>query len=69
MSDKLAVAFAPGLEDVVAARTRLSSVDGAAGRLLIAGFLVEELAGRVSFEEMLYLLWNDALPDREQLRP
>jgi citrate synthase len=67
MSDKLAVAFAPGLEGVVATRTRLSSVDGAAGRLLIAGFLVQELAGRVSFEEMLYLLWNDALPDREQL--
>jgi citrate synthase len=67
MSDRLAGAFAPGLEDVVATRTRLSSVDGAAGRLLIAGFPVEELADRASFEEMLYLLWNDGLPDREQL--
>jgi citrate synthase len=67
MSDKLAVAFAPGLEGVVATRTRLSSVDGAAGRLIIAGFPVEELAGRASFEETLYLLWNDALPDGEQL--
>ncbi|CAN5271234.1 citrate synthase CitA [soil metagenome] len=67
MSDKLAVAFAPGLEGVVATRTRLSSVDGVAGRLVIAGFPVEELAGRASFEETLYLLWNDALPDGEQL--
>ena len=67
MSDKLAVAFAPGLEGVVATRTRLSSVDGAAGRLVIAGFPVEELAGRASFEETLYLLWNDAMPDGEQL--
>jgi citrate synthase len=67
MSDKLAVAFAPGLEDVVATRTRLSSVDGAAGRLIIAGFPVEELAGRASFEETLYLLWNDELPNGEQL--
>ena len=67
MSEKTAVAFAPGLEDVVATRTRLSSVDGAAGRLVIAGFPVEELAGRASFEETLYLLWNGALPDREQL--
>jgi citrate synthase len=67
MSDKLAVAFAPGLEGVVATRTRLSSVDGAAGRLIIAGFPVEELASRASFEETLYLLWNDVLPDGEQL--
>ncbi len=67
MSDKPAVAFAPGLEGVVAARTHLSSVDGVAGSLSIAGFPVEELADRASFEEVLYLLWNDALPDREQL--
>jgi len=67
MSEKTTVAFAPGLEGVVATRTRLSSVDGAAGRLVIAGFPVEELAGRASFEETLYLLWNGALPDREQL--
>jgi len=67
MSEKTTVAFAPGLEGVVATRTRLSSVDGAAGRLVIAGFPVEELAGRASFEETLYLLWNGALPDKEQL--
>jgi citrate synthase len=67
MSEKTTVAFAPGLEGVVATRTRLSSVDGAAGRLVIAGFPVEELAERASFEETLYLLWNGALPDREQL--
>ena len=67
MSDKLAVAFAPGLEGVIATRTRLSSVDGAEGHLIIAGFPVEELAGRASFEETLYLLWNDVLPNREQL--
>ncbi|QYJ15525.1 Citrate synthase 1 [Rubrobacter xylanophilus DSM 9941] len=60
-------AFAPGLEGVVATRTRLSMVDGAAGRLLIAGFPVEELAGRASFEETLYLLWNGVLPDAGQL--
>ena len=67
VSEKSAIVFAPGLEGVVATRTRLSSVDGAAGRLVIAGFPVEELAGRASFEEMLYLLWNDALPTEEQL--
>ena len=57
----------PGLEGVVATMTRLSMVDGEAGRLVIAGFPVEELAGRATFEETLYLLWNDALPDAGQL--
>ncbi len=61
-------AFVPGLEGIVAARTRLSSVDGQAGQLIIAGFPVEELAGKASFEETLYLLWHDALPNAEQLR-
>ena len=57
----------PGLEGVVAAETRLSSVEGKAGELIIAGFPVEELAGRATFEETIYLLWHDVLPDQGQL--
>ena len=56
-----------GLEDVVAAETSLSSVDGKAGELVIAGFPVEELASRANFEETVYLLWHNALPNAEQL--
>jgi citrate synthase len=67
MSDELQSAFVPGLEGVVAAETRLSGVDGDAGELIIAGFPVEELASRASFEETVYLLWHDALPDSGQL--
>jgi citrate synthase len=52
---------------VVATETRLSSVDGEAGALIIAGFPVEELASRASFEETVYVLWHDALPDPGQL--
>jgi citrate synthase len=57
----------PGLEGVTAARTRLSSVDGEAGELIIAGFPIEGLADRATFEETVYLLWHDALPDSRQL--
>lgn len=53
---------ADGLAGVIAAQTRLSSVDGEAGELIIAGFPVAELAGRASFEETVYLLWHDHLP-------
>ncbi|HEV7505405.1 MAG TPA: citrate synthase/methylcitrate synthase [Thermoanaerobaculia bacterium] len=56
-----------GLEGVVAATTRLSSVDGEAGELLIAGFPVEELAPRASFEETTWLLWNGSLPTADEL--
>ena len=67
MGEGSGVGFVAGLEDVVAAETRLSGVDGEAGELTIAGFPVEELAGRASFEETVYLLWHDALPDPDQL--
>jgi citrate synthase len=59
--------FVPGLEGVVAAQTRLSHVDGAAGQLIIAGFPLEEITPRASFEEMVYLLWTGDLPDSRQL--
>jgi citrate synthase len=59
--------YVPGLEGIVAAQTRLSHVDGEAGELIIAGFPVEALAAQASFEEVVYLLWNDTLPDRKQL--
>ena len=52
-----------GLEDVVAASTRLSEVDGEAGRLTIAGYSVEDLAPYASFEEMAYLLLHGRLPE------
>ena len=59
--------FQPGLQDVVAAETRLSSVDGQQGHLTLAGMPVEMLAPYASFEETLYLFWNGLLPDRTEL--
>jgi citrate synthase len=52
-----------GLEDVVAASTRLSHVDGEAGRLTIAGYAVEDLAPYATFEEVAYLLLHGRLPE------
>lgn len=49
--------MSPGLDGVVAAETVLSEVDGAAGRLIMRGFDLEEIAGR-SFESVLALLWQ-----------
>jgi citrate synthase len=67
MKNESQTVFVSGLEGVVAAETRLSSVDGEAGELIIAGFPVEVLANRASFEEVVYLLWHDGLPGPERL--
>jgi len=63
----VASAYVPGLQGVVAARTRLSRVDGRKGELVIAGYAIEELAGRARFEELVFLLWNDRLPNAREL--
>ena len=45
-----------GLDDGVATETSLSDVDGAAGRLIIRGHSLDELAGETRYEEILDLL-------------
>ena len=56
-----------GLDGVVAAQTRLSHVDGQNGVLIIGGYELKELAGKVTFEEAAYLLWKGVLPNRDEL--
>src|SRR5947209_2924965 len=56
-----------GLEGVVANTTRLSDVVGDKGQLVYAGYDINELAGKVSYEEVVFLLWNNRLPNREEL--
>jgi citrate synthase len=45
-----------GLDDVIAAETVLSDVDGQAGRLVVRGHSLDELAGGTSFEDVAALL-------------
>lgn len=47
----------PGLENIIAAETILSHVDGAAGRLIVRGHDLEQLSDW-SFEAVLALLWQ-----------
>src|SRR5215469_7546712 len=52
-----------GLENIVAAETVLSEVDGQAGRLVIRGHALEELAGHASYEEAARLLLDGFFDD------
>ena len=57
-----------GLRGVTIASTKISHVDGAAGKLIYRGYLAKDLAGKVSFEEVAYLLLYEKLPDEEELK-
>ena len=50
---------ADGLENVVAAETVLSKVDGEAGVLILRGHYLQDIAGSRSFEWLTGLLWQD----------
>ena len=55
-----------GLEDVIAARSAVTAIDGAKGRLYHRGYEIGELAARASFEETAYLLWFGELPSASE---
>jgi citrate synthase len=58
---------AKGLEGVVAASTRLSDVKGDIGELIYCGYDINELAGKVTFEEVIHLLHHGHLPNKKEL--
>jgi citrate synthase len=56
-----------GLRGVVIANTRICDVDGANGRLIYRGYLVQDLARQASFEEVVHLLLYEKLPGEAAL--
>jgi citrate synthase len=56
-----------GLEGIVVAQTTISHVFGAEGKLVYRGYNINELAGKASYEEVAYLLWNGHLPTQSEL--
>ena len=59
--------IAKGLEGIIANSTRISDVRGEEGQLIYCGYDINELAGKVTFCETIYLLWNNRLPNRQEL--
>ena len=56
-----------GLREINAADTKISDIDGDAGRLWYVGYEIGDLAAHATFEETIYLLHNLELPDRGEL--
>src|SRR5881296_717472 len=55
-------AWKAGLEDVIATRSAICQVDGAAGKLYYRGYEIGEVAGTIPFEDVTALLWHGELP-------
>ena len=56
-----------GLEGIVAADTRLSSVNGEKGILRYCGYNIDDLAFDTTFEETICLLYDTELPNKDRL--
>lgn len=56
-----------GLEGIIAADTCIGDVRGQEGQLIYRGYDINELAGNVTYEEVVYLLWHGRLPNRAEL--
>ena len=69
MSTASAEQYYPGLEGVIASETAIANIDGkhGDGGLEYRGYQIEDLAGKVSYEETAFLLLHGDLPNRTQL--
>ena len=56
-----------GLQDVVAAPSRICFIDGEQGVLAYGGYNIHDLAQKSNFEEVIYLLWYGNLPTQAEL--
>lgn len=56
-----------GLRGVAAATSSISDVNGEKGELIYQGFNIHDLATHATFEEVIFLLWNKRLPNRNEL--
>ena len=68
MEDECKPMLNTGLRGVVIADTRISDVQGAAGKLIYRGYLIQDLANDATFEEVAYLLLFEKLPNAAELK-
>jgi citrate synthase len=63
----MATSLSQGMEDVVAAESAITWIDGKTGQLRYRGYPIGELADRCTFEQVVYLLWHGELPTEKEL--
>ncbi len=56
-----------GLRGFKVATSRISDVNGDIGKIIYRGYLIQDLAQKSSFEEVVYLLLYEKMPNKEEL--
>ena len=56
-----------GLEGVLAFESSIAFIDGSIPELSFRGFDIGDIAQELTFEQATYLLWNDRLPEADEL--
>jgi citrate synthase len=59
--------IARGLEGINVTATKLCRIDGQKGELVYSGYDIYDLADHSTFEEVAFLLWNQRLPNANEL--
>ena len=59
------ITYDPGFSNTGSCRSTITYIDGQKGILRYRGYPIEELAGRVSFLEVAYLVFHGELPDAD----
>jgi len=67
MTDECRPILNTGLRGVTIASTKISDVRGNEGKLIYRGYLVKDLAEKVSYEEVVHLLLFEKLPGKKEL--
>lgn len=67
MTDECTPILNTGLRGVTVASTRVSDVNGKQGKLIYRGYLVKDLAENACFEEVIFLLLFEKMPDSKEL--
>jgi citrate synthase len=57
-----------GLEDIIAGKSSISTIDGKKGVLTYRGYSIHDLAEQSTFEETVFLLWFGRMPKAVELR-
>jgi 2-methylcitrate synthase len=57
-----------GLEGVLACESSVAFIDGTIPELSYRGYNIHDIAETLTYEQVVYLLWNGDLPSAEQLR-
>ena len=56
-----------GLDNIIIDESKLSLVNGTEGKLIYAGYKIEDLAANALYEEVVFLLWEGRLPNKAEL--